>query len=96
MHDETLICRSCKVAADRGLVNGETLRISCPSCGIFLEGDAAARMQRDQFNYFSGKKFQDINRRVFAKTKSKNITISHRPAKLRDPGHPFIFWKPKP
>ena len=45
---QIIMCRSCKVPTNGSRVDGEIDRISCPTCGVFLEGDAAREVYIEQ------------------------------------------------
>ena len=87
--DEMLICRSCKVAAQAELVDDQIISITCPSCGVLVEGDAAGEMYLQQARYHSIKMAQD----VFKKGFSKDRSIEYKPGRINDPGGPFTIGK---
>ena len=88
--DEVLICRSCKIAAQAELVDGQIVSIACPSCGVLVEGDAAGEVYLQQARYRSIKMAQD----VFSKGFSKDRSIEYQPGRVKDPGGPFTIGKP--
>ena len=90
--DEILICRRCKVAAKSELVDDQIVCITCPSCGVLVEGDAAHKVYLDQMRYYNIKKAQDILKRGFRKDRS----VDYRPGHTSDPGGPFIIGIPHP
>ena len=88
--NEILICRQCKVEAHAEIVDGQVVRIACPSCGISVEGDSAREVHRSQAKYLLLKKAQDAFKRAFRKGGS----VTHKPGQVRDPGGPFVIGKP--
>ena len=85
--NEVLICRQCKVAAHAELVDGQVVRIACPSCGISVEGDAAREVHPNQSGYRGLKKAQDALKRAFR----KDGPVTYKPGQVRDPGGPFVI-----
>ena len=90
--DGLLICRRCKVAAQGKLVDGQIDRITCPSCGVLVEGDSARKVYLDQARHYALKTAQDVLKRGL----SKAGPIDYRPGNVKDPGGPFIIGKPNP
>ena len=90
--DEVLICRSCKVAAHAKFVDGQMTSISCPSCGLLVEGDAAYEMYLKQARYLSIQKAQNAVKRAF----SKNRAVRYEPSRINESRDPFIISKPEP
>ena len=88
--DEVLICRQCKVEAHAELVEGQVVRIACPSCGISVEGDAAREVHLNQAGPLAVNKAQDVFKRAFR----KGGLFTYKPGQVRDPGGPFVIGKP--
>ena len=89
--DEVLICRSCKVTAQAKFVDGQMTSISCPSCGLLVEGDAAHEMYLKQARYLAMHEVQNIFRGAF----SKNRSVRYDPSRINEPGDQFIIGKPE-
>ena len=90
-NDEVLICRRCKVEAHAHLINGEIASITCPSCGVLVEGDAARKMYLEEASYLAIKEAQDAFGRGFR----KGGPIKYQPGRLSKPSGPFTIGKPK-
>ena len=90
---KSLICSGCQVAAQVVVVDDEVTRITCPSCGVEVEGEVARRMYLEQAQYFARKKAQDTLRRALSnrRTRGAGISISHRSAHLKKPRGPFVI-----
>ena len=89
--DEVLICRNCKITAHAKFVDGQMASITCPSCGLLVEGDAAHEMYLNQVRYLAIQKAQNVFKGVF----SKNRSVRYEPNRISEPGDPFIIGKPK-
>ena len=87
LKDKSFLCRKCKVRAHAHVFNDEIQRVSCPKCGILIEGDEMTKMIRDAASYFMGKQAQDMFRRALSGSKS----ITYKPGKLYDPSGPFLI-----
>ena len=89
--DEVLICRRCKVTAHIEVVDGQVVRITCPSCGLLVEGDVAHEMHLNQARYLAIQKTQNVFRREFGKSRS----FRYEPSHINEPGDPFIIGEPE-
>ena len=85
--DKQFMCRRCRVAAHVHIINGEIDRISCPSCEVSLEGEAARNAPAEQALHYAAKEFSDMLGRTFR----KGGTVEYRPGLLKDPGGPFVL-----
>ena len=89
------MCRSCGVEAEKLGRDGRINRISCPSCGVFLEGEAAAAMFGRQTQYQALKEALEINRKVVSVPISGPLSIRYRPRPLPNLPGPFMIGPPK-
>ena len=55
-NNEVLICRQCKVEAQALLVSDEIESVTCPSCGVTLEGGVARKMYLNELRYMATKR----------------------------------------
>ncbi len=85
--DRELTCRRCRVAAQVDIINGEVDRITCPSCGVSLEGAAARNAPAEQALHYAAKEFSDMLGRTFR----KGGAVEYQPGRLKYPGGPFIL-----
>lgn len=89
--DQSLKCSECKIAAEVHLVNKEIDRITCPSCGVVSEGDAARQIYLESARYLALTTAQKTFGRNTARSRKSGITFSRNVTKPRKPSGPFIF-----
>ena len=87
--NEVVKCRSCKVAAEHVVIDGERYT-QCPVCGKSMLFSDVQIMIGKQFSAFGAKKIQDSIRRNMPKGRKGGVTFRYNPTNIKDPGGAFF------
>lgn len=85
--DQTLICRTCNVAANCVITNSNIESAHCPNCGVNVEGTDSSRMIKELASYYAATEAQKAFRRAFQGSKN----IKYKDTRIRQPSWPFIL-----
>ena len=88
--DLQLICRDCKIEAQAELVDSQVNRIYCSSCGVCVEGHAAAKMHIELLRELAFDKAQKSFSRAFTGL----MGVQYTPNRRSKPVRPFVIGKP--
>lgn len=86
--DAVLKCQQCKVDAKGVFVNREYVTISCPNCGIRIDGEGAHTMFLKQAQYHQ---IQELRKKIADEFGSSGY-FNHQPGdEITEPDWPFFL-----